>query len=214
MMKNNLVHICTMLSISLLMCTYAIAEPATKADIALKANTAPQAMTESFKARGQSKLDRLLQDNAMAACSEYANKLIPAKIAARITAQNLQAIPFPKDGQYLGDWKAGERIAQSGVGKQFSDNPDNPSGGNCYACHQLSPQELSYGTIGASLSQYGEQHGYSNEIAKYAYGKIFNLQAYLACATMSRFGHNHILTDTQIKDLVALLMDPASPVNK
>lgn len=116
-MKNNLVHICTMLSISLLMCTYAIAEPATKVDIALKANTTPQAMTESFKARSQAKLDCLLQDNAMAAGSEYADKPMPAKIAARITAQNLQAIPFPKDGQYLGDWKAGERIAQSGVGK-------------------------------------------------------------------------------------------------
>jgi sulfur-oxidizing protein SoxX len=31
---------------------------------------------------------------------------------------------------------------------------------------------------------------------------------------MPRFGHNKILTETQIKDLVALLMDPESPVNK
>jgi L-cysteine S-thiosulfotransferase len=171
-------------------------------------------MTQSFKERGQAKLDRLQQDKAMAACTEYANKPMPEKLAAQIREENMKAIPFPKDGKFLGDWKAGERIAQSGVGKQFSDNPANPSGGNCYACHKLSPQELSYGTIGASLYQFGKQRAYSPEIAKYAFGKIYNSQAYLACSNMPRFGHNQILTETQIKDLVALLMDPESPVNK
>jgi sulfur-oxidizing protein SoxX len=31
---------------------------------------------------------------------------------------------------------------------------------------------------------------------------------------MPRFGHMGILTEKQIKDVVALLMDPQSPVNK
>jgi sulfur-oxidizing protein SoxX len=31
---------------------------------------------------------------------------------------------------------------------------------------------------------------------------------------MPRFGHKGILTEQQVKDVVALLMDPASPVNK
>ncbi|MEO8136346.1 MAG: sulfur oxidation c-type cytochrome SoxX, partial [Betaproteobacteria bacterium] len=31
---------------------------------------------------------------------------------------------------------------------------------------------------------------------------------------MPRFGHNGILTEKQIKDVVALLLDPESPVNK
>jgi sulfur-oxidizing protein SoxX len=31
---------------------------------------------------------------------------------------------------------------------------------------------------------------------------------------MPRFGHNGILTDQQIRDVVALLLDPQSPVNK
>ena len=31
---------------------------------------------------------------------------------------------------------------------------------------------------------------------------------------MPRFGHNGILTEEQIKDVVALLLDPQSPVNK
>jgi sulfur-oxidizing protein SoxX len=31
---------------------------------------------------------------------------------------------------------------------------------------------------------------------------------------MPRFGHSQILSEQQVKDLVALLMDPDSPVNK
>jgi len=49
---------------------------------------------------------------------------------------------------------------------------------------------------------------------KYAYGKIWNADAYTACSNMPRFGHSGILTEAQVKDLVALLMDPASPVNQ
>jgi sulfur-oxidizing protein SoxX len=31
---------------------------------------------------------------------------------------------------------------------------------------------------------------------------------------MPRFGHNGILSEEQIRDVVALLMDPESPVNQ
>jgi sulfur-oxidizing protein SoxX len=31
---------------------------------------------------------------------------------------------------------------------------------------------------------------------------------------MPRFGSNHVLTETQMKDVTAYLLDPASPVNK
>jgi sulfur-oxidizing protein SoxX len=31
---------------------------------------------------------------------------------------------------------------------------------------------------------------------------------------MPRFGQHHILTEQQIRDVVALLVDPASPVNQ
>ena len=49
---------------------------------------------------------------------------------------------------------------------------------------------------------------------RYAWGKVFNPDAYAACSNMPRFGHNGILTEQQIRDVVALLMDPDSPVNK
>ncbi len=168
----------------------------------------------SFKETGQAKLDRLDQDDTQKTCSAYAGKALPGEAAERIEKANLASIAWPADGKYLGDWKSGERIAQSGQGMQYSDDPKQPSGANCYACHQLAPQELSFGTIGPSLYQFGKARGYAVDIQKYAYGKIYNAQAYSACSNMPRFGHNRILTEQQIKDVVALLMDPASPVNK
>jgi len=175
---------------------------------------AAQMMKASFKDAGQAKLDRLDQDDTQRLCSLYAGKALPKDVAARIEAQNLATIKYPADGKLVGDWKSGEKIAQEGRGKQFSDDPKGPVGANCYACHQLAPQELSYGTIGPSLYQFGKTRGYSDETRKYAWGKVFNPDAYAACSNMPRFGHNGILTDAQIRDVVALLVDPNSPVNK
>jgi L-cysteine S-thiosulfotransferase len=168
----------------------------------------------SFAEHGQAKLDRLVQDDTQKACSEYTGKALPKDVAARIEKENLASIKWPADGKLLGDWKSGEKIAQAGQGMQYSDDPKQPSGANCYACHQLAPQELSYGTIGPSLFQFGKSRGYTDEVRKYAYGKIYNAEGYNACTNMPRFGHKGILTEQQIKDLVALLMDPQSPVNK
>ncbi|MCC7327468.1 MAG: sulfur oxidation c-type cytochrome SoxX [Burkholderiales bacterium] len=175
---------------------------------------ATQMMKASFNERGQAKLDRLDQDETQKLCSEYTGKDLPKEVAERIEKVNLESIKWPADGKYLGDWKSGEKIAQQGQGMQYSDDPKKPSGANCYACHQLAPQELSFGTIGPSLYQYGKARGYTEETRKYVYGRIWNSEGYGACSNMPRFGHNHILTEAQIKDVVALLMDPDSPVNK
>jgi len=168
----------------------------------------------SFKARGQAGLDRLDQDDTQRLCSQAAGKAPPKDVADRIEKQNLATIKYPSDGKLIGDWKNGEKIAQDGRGKQYSDDPNGPVGGNCYACHQLAPQELAYGTIGPSLYRFGKLRGYGAETQRYAYGKIFNSEAFAACSTMPRFGHNGILSEQQIKDVTALLMDPASPVNQ
>jgi len=181
------------------------------AELSAKAATA---MKASFKDAGQAKLDRLDQDETQRVCSVYAGKALPKDVAARIEAQNLATIRYPADGKLVGDWKSGEKIAQEGRGKQFSDDPAGPVGANCYACHQLTPQELAYGTIGPSLYRFGATRGYTDETRKYAWGKVFNPDAYAACSNMPRFGHNGILTDAQIRDVVALLVDPESPVNK
>lgn len=172
-------------------------------------------MKASFKENGQAKLDRLDQDDMQKMCSRYhGDNKMPKEVGDKLEKEQQALIKYPADGKYLGDWKSGERIAQSGVGKQFSDNPANPNGANCYACHQLTKAELAYGTIGPSLYNFAKVRGYTPEMQKYAYGKVYNSQAFSACSSMPRFGHSNILTEAQIKDVVALLMDPESPVNK
>jgi L-cysteine S-thiosulfotransferase len=168
----------------------------------------------SFKANGQAGLDRLDQDETQRVCSALAGKAPSKEVAEQIERLNLATIKYPADGKLLGDWRNGEKIAQEGRGKQFSDDPAGPVGANCYACHQLTPQEVSYGTIGPSLLQFAKLRGYGVDIQRYAYGKIFNADAFAACSNMPRFGHQGILTEQQLKDVTALLMDPASPVNK
>ena len=172
-------------------------------------------MKAGFKERGQAKLDRLDQDNLQRTCSIYSGgNEMPKEVAARIEKEQLASIRYPADGKLLGDWKAGEKIAQSGRGGQYNDNPTAPSGANCYACHQITKQEVSYGTIGPSLFNFAKVRGFGPEIQKYAWNKVYNSHAYAACSSMPRFGHRGILTEQQIKDVVALLMDPNSPVNK
>ena len=179
-----------------------------------RSRQAADVMRASFKEHGQAKLDRLNQDDPQATCSFDDGKMPSKEVQQKLETAQRALLKYPADGKLLGDWRAGERIAQTGVGKQFSDNPANPAGGNCYACHQISPQEISYGTIGPSLLGYGKVRGNSEAIQQYTYSKIWNAQAYNACSNMPRFGHNDILTEQQIKDVTALLLDPASPVNR
>jgi sulfur-oxidizing protein SoxX len=172
-------------------------------------------MNASFRESGQAKLDRLVQDEVQRVCSEYSSgRPVPKEVAQAIEKSQLALIKYPADGKYVGDWKSGEKIAQTGVGMQFSDTAGAAAGGNCYACHQLTREEVSYGTIGPSLYNFGKLRGYTPDMQKYTYGKVYNSEAYSACSNMPRFGHKGILTEQQIRDVVALLMDPASPVNK
>ncbi|HET8877287.1 MAG TPA: sulfur oxidation c-type cytochrome SoxX [Casimicrobiaceae bacterium] len=213
-MRNTLVHRClaaaavvTVAAGVLLGCATAPADDGVS-------DRAAAMMKSSFKARGQATLDRLDQDETQRLCSEYAGRPLPAPIALRIQQANLATIRYPADGKLAGDWKSGEKIAQSGQGFQYSDDPKKPAGANCYACHQLAPQELSYGTIGPSLYRFGKLRGYSEETRRYAWQKVYNAEAFAACSNMPRFGQHHILTEQQIRDVVALLVDPASPVNQ
>jgi len=172
-------------------------------------------MKASFHEQGQAKLDRLDQDEVQKVCSEYnGDRKIPKDVADRLEKAELATIKYPADGKYVGDWKNGERIAQSGVGMQFTDTAGAATGGNCYACHELTKAELAFGTIGPSLYNFGKTRGYTPEVQKYAFGKVYNSEAFSACSNMPRFGHKGILSEQQIKDVVALLMDPSSPVNK
>jgi sulfur-oxidizing protein SoxX len=169
-------------------------------------------LKRDFHPRGQATMDRVVQDGLQRLCT-LTNNNPPAAIAKTLEGDQMKAIAFPA-GSLIGDWKRGERIAQNGRGSMWSDKPGAGGGGSCYNCHQLSPQEPSHGTLGPSLLGFGKKRGNGPEIQRYAYGKIYNAKAYVLCSPMPRLGHAGTLTPEQIKDLVGLLLDPASPVNK
>ncbi len=166
-----------------------------------------------FRDKGIIKATAVNQDELQSTCSLYLDK-VPANLKSKLEAEQLKSIKWPADGKYMGDWKAGETLAQSGRGKTWSDKAEDPAGGNCYNCHQLSAKEISYGTIGPSLLHYGKSRGSSEDIQRITYSRIYNAKAHNACANMPRFGSMGILTEAQIKDLVALLLNPESHVNK
>ena len=168
-------------------------------------------MQRDFHARGQAGMDRVVQDGLQRLCTESRDQP-PASLAKTMEADQMKTIAFPQ-GSLIGDWKRGERLAQNGRGLQWTDKPGE-AGGSCYNCHQLSPDELSFGTLGPSLRGFGKTRGNGAEIQRYVYGKIYNAKAYNVCSQMPRLGLSGTLTPEQIKDLVALLLDPESPVNR
>jgi sulfur-oxidizing protein SoxX len=199
--------------LALALCSIGVAGCASRHSDSEAERAVAEMIKASFKTRGQATIDRLNQDDAQVLCSKHAGEL-PKGVSDGIEKAQQATLRYPSSGKLMGDWRQGERIAQSGVGKQFTDDPARPVGGSCYNCHQLSKNELSFGTIGPSLYQFGRQRGASEAIQKYTYGRIYNSEAFSACSNMPRFGHNGILTEEQITHLVALLLDPDSPVNR
>jgi len=178
-------------------------------------------MKASFRDQGIAKIDRLNQDLGQAACSS--DKPPSEAVAQQVMDQARAAVKWPTGGQYIGDWKAGERLAQNGRGMTWTDTSVAPkdNGGSCYNCHQISKEEISYGTIGPSLYNYGKNRGVTDvtaptaqPIIEYTWMKIWNGKTYNACSNMPRFGHMELLDEKQIANVMALLLDPKSPVNQ
>jgi sulfur-oxidizing protein SoxX len=165
-----------------------------------------------FHTKGIVKREAAAQDALQRICTVTHDRP-SAEIAKRLEADQMKTIAFPA-GSLMGEWKRGEDIAQSGRGMTFSDAAGTLNGGSCYNCHQIAVQEISYGTLGPSLQGFGKTRGAGAEVQKYVYGKIYNAKAYNACSQMPRLGFSGTLTEQQIKDLVAYLLDPASPVNQ
>jgi sulfur-oxidizing protein SoxX len=156
---------------------------------------------------------RIAQDETQKVCSQYRDNPPDAEFA-KILAREKATVVSPADGNVMGDWRRGEKIAQSGFGERFSDKPGTVNGGNCYACHQMAKEELSFGTLGPSLLEYGKIRKFSAEDAKLVYARVYNSQSAQPCSLMPRFGYHKFLSEQQIKDVVAYLMSPDSPVNK
>ena len=174
-----------------------------------------------FREQGIAKLDRLDQDLGQKACSS--DQPPTDAVARQIEAEAMASLQWPTGGQYIGDWREGEKLAQNGRGMTWTDATASPkdNGAQCYNCHQISKQEISFGTIGPSLYNYGKLRGVTDvadpasaAIVQYTWGKLWNSKAYAACSNMPRFGHARLLDEAQIRHLMALLLDPKSPVNQ
>ena len=177
----------------------------------------------SFRDQGMVKAAVLDADETNRLCSaaDVAGQPLDDKTARALEAANFKTIKWPSDGKFLGDWQEGEKIAQSGRGMTWTDTAGAANGGNCYNCHQMSKEEISFGTIGPSLYNYGKLRGVTDPASpeakpmlEYTWGKIWNSKAYNACSNMPRAGHAGILTEGQVRDIVGLLLDPKSPVNQ
>lgn len=177
----------------------------------------------SFRDEGIVKAAILDTDETNRVCSaaDVIGKPLDEAMTKSIETANLKSIKWPTNGKFLGDWQEGEKLAQSGRGLTWTDDAKTPNGGNCYNCHQIDKKEISFGTIGPSLYNYGKLRGVkdpaspeSKAIVEYTWGKVWNAKAYNACSNMPRAGHMGILTEAQVAHIVALLVDPKSPVNQ
>ncbi len=200
------------LSISVVLA--ALSFPALAADkVAVPPAEVEAVVQAMFKSALEDWKPRVGQDETQRVCTDTRNNPPDAE-AAKIKARELASIAYPEDGNVMGDWKKGEKIAQTGTGGQFSDEPGTVNGGNCYACHQMAAAEVSFGTLGPSLLGYGKLKNFQAAENKLALAKIFNAQSVVACSNMPRFGYHKFLSMDQIKDVTAYLMSPDSPVNK
>jgi len=177
-----------------------------------------QMMRASFAgATAEQWKERIEQDEVQALCSRYRNQP-PRDVAQRILELSSQEYRYPANGELMGNWQNGEKLASSGKGGHIGaiqpDPPGRKRGANCYACHALAPDELSAGNLGPSLTGYGKLYGTSAESIRRVYQKIYNAQAFYACSQMPRFGHNQWLTPEEVADAVGFLLDPDSPVNR
>ena len=214
---DKVASLCSLAAMAAILAGCAAMAPGTQdVDSALE-----QTLKSSFREQGMAKMDRLDLDASNKACSAAAGAALPEKLGKDIEAANLKTVKLPSDGRFIGNWQEGEKIAQNGRGMTWTDPAGVVNGGSCYNCHQISKAELSFGTIGPSLYNYGKLRGVSDPaaadskpIVEYTWGKLWNSKAYNACSGMPRFGHAGILSEQQIRDVMALLLDPKSPVNQ
>lgn len=114
----------------LLAANAAAQQPAPKAAVDHQALVAE--LKDSFVERGLAKLDRIDQSPMQRACSiAEAGGEMPADTALKITQEAAANVKPPADGNYIGDWRQGEKVAQNGRGLQFSDTTKTINGGNC-----------------------------------------------------------------------------------
>ena len=168
------------------------------------------------------------QDRTQRDCTLHGNSP-PDSEAVAIMEREWGMIIYPSGGELFGDWRRGEALARdirgvTGGHPEPTSTGDREAGqkrvasGQCTACHQLDARDEGQAKSGArlagpSLIGYGRYRGDSDIQRKLLYEQIYNSNAVIACSIMPRFGPHKVLTPEQIRDIVAYLLAPQSPVN-
>jgi sulfur-oxidizing protein SoxX len=179
--------------------------------------TAESMVKASFTAPAPDLLKRLDQDRAQQICSKIGKAALTQAEAAEVVKLSRASIEYPKSGKFVGNWKAGAKLAYDGGGDRIQGGRLEKrahNGGLCQNCHGLEAGEVNVGNIGPALTGYGAKRGNSAATAKYTYERIYNAWTYFPCSNMPRLGATGHLTPEQITHLVAYLIDPQSSLNR
>ena len=103
---------------------------------------------------------------------------------------------YPADGKLMGDWKNGEKLAQSGYGGRFTDYPARqPNGGNCYACHQLAKARSATARWGRASWSTVRSASIAEADIKAVYERIYNPHAAIAVRKHATIGCQQVPYD-------------------
>ena len=155
------------------------------------------------------------QDETMKQCSLHENSP-PKPVADEIQKREKARIEYPADGKLMGDWKSGEKLAQSGYGLRFTDYP--AAAGQRRQLLRLPPADQGRGQLRHDRPEPARTTARSGTSARptprRSTRRSTTRRRPIRARTCRGFGTNNVLTIEQIKDLVALVMSPDSPVNK
>jgi hypothetical protein len=124
-------------------------------------------------------------------------------LEARIawSTETYQGIPFAEAAKTpfgRGEQENVTALASCATGPSPAEN-----GGNCYNGRRISKSEISYGTIGPSLYNYGKNRGITSMTSAtvqptvdYPWLKLYNPRSCSACSRLPRFGHAGPLAET------------------
>jgi len=163
--------------------------------------------------------DRLQQDRVQAACSEVRGGEMSNATAEEVQQIARKSLEYPEGGVELGNWQEGQTVAENAfgyrVGHKRDDHSERTPGGLCINCHTMEKDKAHRsGSLGPSLVDYGDQRGRDESTVRYVYELLYNAHTAFPCTQMPRMGAQDILTKEQIQDVLAYLLDPASPVNQ
>ena len=163
--------------------------------------------------------DRMKQDEIQKVCSALKKRRVDSSTAQKVSTIARNNMRYPKGGIRLGDWKKGRALAQNAfgfrVGHKTDQHKKRKPGGMCVNCHVLdSRMTIPSGNLGPSLRGYGKTRGQSEAVMKYTYEVIYNPHSVFPCTNMPRLGANGFINQEQIRDVMAYLLDPKSPINQ